>query len=144
MAELGDLIQSMMQPQMSPQQLQARNQPYVAPSAGPMNTQLQPLDEMAFRQWAGQNKVPFDVNAPSSDYDMRGFYQGLQQQNPRAVSGINPNDSQMHYPDTWKTPQHQSFSGDSKFAGPMAPRWNEQDQLVSPGARILYDERKPR
>jgi hypothetical protein len=47
----------------------------------------------------------------------------------------------MHYPDYWKTPLHETFSADSQWAGPVAPMWNELDQLISPGGRILFDER---
>jgi hypothetical protein len=75
---------------------------------------------------------------------MRGFYQALRNQNPLAASAIDPNDQRMHYPDYWKTPYHETFSGESKFAGPVAPRWNEQDQLINPYGRILFDDRKPR
>jgi hypothetical protein len=121
---------------------QQRNAPYVRPGADGFNTPLSQLGEMAFRQWVTQNRVPFNADAPVTDYDMRGFYQGLQQQNPRATSAVNPNDGRMHYPDRWKTPLHQTFSADSQWATPVAPRWNEQDQLVSPGGRILFDERR--
>lgn len=117
------------------------NSPYVAQGVQNYATQLQPLDEMAFRQWVQQNNVPFNPNQQTQDYDMRGFYQGLQQQNPRAMTAVNPNDQQLHYPDYWKTPYHQTFSGESKFAGPVAPAW-QGNQLVSPGGRILFDEMK--
>lgn len=118
-----------------------QNAPYVQPNAAGFNTSLAPLDEMAFRSWLTQNNVPFNPDAGVTDYDMRGFWRGLQQQNPRAVSGINPNDNQLHYPDFWKTPLHQTFSGESQWANPVAPRWNEQDQLIAPSGRILFDER---
>lgn len=116
-----------------------QNAPYAQP--GPYATALAPMDELSFRTWVKDNNVPFDPSAQQSDYDMRGFWQGLNQQNPRAVTAINPNDSQMHFPDYWKTPLHQSFSAESKYATPVAPQWNEQDQLISPGGRILFDER---
>jgi hypothetical protein len=132
--DLGELLASMVAP---PQQGPS---PYAVP--GNYSTQLQPLDEMAFRQWVAQNNVPFNPNAQQTDYDMRGFYRGMQQQHPRATSAINPNDQQMHYPDFWKLPTHRTFSQDSQWAQPVAPRWNEQDQLISPGGRILFDERR--
>jgi len=111
------------------------------PSAS-FNTQLNPLEEMAYRQWVQQNQVPTNPDATMpQDYDMRGFYQGLQQQNPKAQSAINPNDSQIHFPDFWKTPLHQTFSNESQWAPANAPAWNEQDQLVSQGGRIVVDER---
>jgi hypothetical protein len=114
--------------------------PYARPDASGFNTQLQPLDEMAFRQWVNQNKVPFNPEAATSDYDMRGFYRGMQQQHPRATSAVDPYDKQLHYPDWWKTPTHESFSQDSQWAGPIAPRWNQEgSQMVSPGGRIMLD-----
>lgn len=120
----------------------ARNEPYVAPGEHNYNTTLPLLDEMAFRQWVATNNVPFNPNAGTTDYDMRGFWRALQQQNPRAQSAVNPNDNQMHYPDYWKTPLHKTFSADSQWAGPVAPRWNDQDQLIAPSGRILFDERR--
>jgi hypothetical protein len=126
------------------QSIPERNAPYVRPGASGFNTPLGQLDEFAFRQWVQDNGVPFQPDAPQTDYDMRGFWRGLQQQNPRAVSAVNANDGMMHYPDYWKTPQHETFSADSQWAVPGAPKWNDQDQLVSPGQRILYDERKRR
>lgn len=107
------------------------------------NTQLNPLDEMAYRQWVQQNNVPTQPDAQGlQDYDMRGFYQGLQQQNPKAVSGINPNDNQMHYPDYWKTPIHQSFSNESQWAPSNAPMWINKSQLATQGGKIAFDEKK--
>jgi hypothetical protein len=106
------------------------------------NTQLSPLDEMAYRQWVKDNNVPTNPDATAAqDYDMRGFYQGLQQQNPRAQSAIDPNDSQMHYPDYWKTPIHQTFSNESQWAPANAPSWTDDDKLVQPNGRVVFDDR---
>jgi hypothetical protein len=110
--------------------------------AASYNTSLDPGTEQLFRQWVAHNKVPFDPDATApQDYDMRGFYQGLQQGNPKARSAIDPNDSRMHYPDFWKTPLHETFSNESQWAPPNAPGWNEQDQLVSKGGRVLFDDK---
>jgi hypothetical protein len=108
------------------------------------NTQLPQMDEFQFRNWLAQNRVPFDPNATApQDYDMRGYYQGLTQQNPQArPTEVNPNDMRPHYTDYWKTPLHQTFSAGSQWAGRGAPNWNEKDQLVSPGGRIGADERR--
>lgn len=107
------------------------------------NTPLDPGTEQFFRQWLTQNKVPFDPDATApQDYDMRGFYQGLQQGNPKAAAAIDPNDSQLHYPDYWKTPLHQTFSNESQWAPSNAPAWNAQDQLVSKGGRVVFDDKK--
>lgn len=105
------------------------------------NTPLDPGQEQFFRQWVQHNNVPFNPDATTpQDYDMRGFYQGLQQGNPKAQSAIDPNDSRMHYPDFWKTPLHQTFSNESQWAPPSAPQWTPNDQLASDG-RVLFDDR---
>ena len=84
--------------------------------------------------------MPFDPSS-GADYDMRGFYNAMRAGDPRAMSAVDPNDSAIHYPDTWKMLTHETFSGQSQWAGPVAPQWNEQDQLISPGGRILFDDR---
>jgi len=98
-------------------------------------TKLNPDEEQAFQQWAQANQAPI-----TDDYDMRGFWQDSKN-NPQALVR-NPNDNLLHYPDTHKTPLHESFSGESKFADPATnpPMWNEQDQLVRNGS-IYYDEK---
>lgn len=106
------------------------------------NTQLDPGQEQFFRQWLMHNNVPFNPNATApQDYDMRGFYQALQQGNPRAQSAIDPNDSRMHYPDFWKTPLHQTFSNESQWAPATAPQWTPNDQLAAPNGQVLFDDR---
>lgn len=120
-----------------------RNQAYIAPGAHTFNTPLPPADESKFREWLVQAKVPFDPEAMVSDYDMRGFWAALQKGDPIAKSAIDPNDSKWHYPDYWKTPLHQTFSAESQWANPKtAPKWNHQDQLVSPGGAVVFDDRR--
>jgi hypothetical protein len=67
---------------------------------------------------------------------MRGFWQS-----GGGGTAVNPNDNMLHFPDTYKTPYHQSFSAESQWALPNAPTWNSQDQLVTPDGRIVFDER---
>ena len=116
--------------------------PPFKPGAG-YNTPLPVLDEMSFRNWVQGNQIPFNVNAPgASDYDMRGYWQGLQNGNPMArPSEINPNDNRPHFTDYYKTPLHQTFSAESQWAGPSAPTWINDSQLAAPNGRILVDER---
>lgn len=105
------------------------------------NTQLDPGQETFFRQWLMHNNVPFNPDAAApQDYDMRGFYQGLQQGNPKAISAVDPNDGRLHYPDYWKTPIHQTLSNESQWAPAGAPQWTPQDQLAQ-GGRVLFDDR---
>lgn len=110
-----------------------------APEGGYL-THLAPQEEGAFQQWVQQNNVPFDPS-PAADYDMRGFYKALQAGDPRAKTGVNQNDSKLHFSDYWKTPFHKSFSNESQWATEAAPRWNEKDQLVLPDGRVVFDER---
>lgn len=130
----------------------ARNAPYAkaptGPTAAPYNTQLDPVSELAFRGWLAQNNVPFQPDAPVTDYDMRGFYKGLMSGHHMAKQAVDPTDNRMHYSDFWKTPYHETFSGaggqfthGSQWARPVAPQWNAQGQLVSPGGRILFDDK---
>jgi hypothetical protein len=112
----------------------------------PYTTNLGGL-EPAFQQWVRQNNIPYDLNTPATaqDYDMRGFYQGLISGDPRAITGINAFDNQLHYGDTWKTPLHHSFSNESMYATPSAPQWQQDARgwmLVNNAGQILVDERK--
>ena len=128
----------------------ARNAAYANPNQAPSQpgaymTPLDPIQEIAFRQWLASTRARFDPNAQISDYDMRGFYQALQNGDPRARTGINPIDNQLHYTDTFKTPYHRSFSNESQYATPMAPEWNDNHQLIQPmNGAVVFDERKRR
>lgn len=112
--------------------------------AASFNTPLDPGTEQFFRQWVTQNNVPFQPDAAGpQDYDMRGFYQALQQQNPKAQAAVNPNDGRMHFPDFWKTPSHATFSNESQWAPASAPAWQPDDKLMAPNGRVVVDERRP-
>lgn len=102
-------------------------------------------DEPAFRKWVKEKKIPFDPDQKYSDYDMRGFWRGLQTHDPHAVTGINPNDEKLHFSDWWKTPYHKSFSNESQWADPAtAPHWDDKDRLILPNGKVIYDERAPK
>jgi hypothetical protein len=119
-----------------------RNKAFTKQGAANFNTDLGDK-EPQFRQWVKDNKVPFDPDAKGpTDYDMRGFWQALQADDPKAKSAIDPNDQRLHYPDYWKTPYHETFSNESQWADPKtAPAWNDKDQLVSPDGKVLFDDR---
>lgn len=99
-------------------------------------------DEFAFRKWVADNKVPFNPIADGpTDYDMRGYWQGLQRGQPMALpTEVNANDGRPHYTDYYKTPLHASFSAGSQWAGPNAPQWVNGSQLAAPSGRVLFDE----
>jgi hypothetical protein len=98
-------------------------------------TKLSPAEEKRFQAWAKQNRAPV-----TDDYDMRGFWKALEAKDPRAVTAINQTDGKLHFPDTWKTPLHKSFSGESIYANEDAPRWNDKDQLVDKNGSVVFDE----
>jgi hypothetical protein len=119
------------------------------PVDGSYLTSLPPAQEAQFQQWIARpqgsspqvtHPVPFDPSQ-KADYDMRGFWQGLKNGDPAAATAVNANDNQMHFPDKWKTPYHESFSNESKWATPSAPSWNEKDQLVDGNGTVQLDER---
>lgn len=116
--------------------------PFIA--APGYSTQLDPMAELQFRTWVQQNQVPFNPNTQGpTDYDMRGYFQGLQNGNPMArPTEINPNDNKLHYTDYYKTPLHQTFSSGSQWAGPLDPQWINGSQLAAPSGRILFDEKQ--
>lgn len=105
---------------------------------GPYKTQLAPQEESQFQQWVKQNNVPWQ-DTPTADYDMRGYWRAMA--SGKAKQSLNANDKTMHFPDTYKTPYHKSFSNESMYALPNAPKWNEQDQLVDSKGHVVFDER---
>lgn len=119
-------------------------QPPFLPSQN-YDTKLSPLDELMFRDWVQKNGIPFNANALGpTDYDMRGYFRGMQQGNPMArPTEVNPNDNRPHFTDYYKTPLHQTFSSESQWAGPDAPQWVNDHQLASPNGRVVFDERSP-
>lgn len=65
------------------------------------DTQLTPKEEVQFQDWKAKN-APKDSGA---DYDLRGAFKG----------GASPADN-GHWPDTWKKPNHPTFSDQSQYA----------------------------
>lgn len=104
-------------------------------------TRLNPSEEKTFQQWATANKAQ-----ATPDYDMRGFWQAYAGGDPRAQTTVDPNDHKQHFSDLWKTPLHETFSGESLYADPATnpPMWNDLDQLVAHDGTIIHDERARR
>jgi hypothetical protein len=109
---------------------------------GPYETALNPNQEKQFRQWVAQNRIPFDPEERPNDYDMRGYYKALLE---NKVERRDPNDPEAHFPDTFKTPYHESFSNESRYATHDAPRWTESethDLLVDKDGNVVFSEPK--
>lgn len=122
-----------------------RNQAWMKQGAQNFNMSLTPREEVQFRQWLAANNVPFNPDAPLTDYDMRGFWKAMNTGDERAKNAVDPNDQKLHYPDYWKTPYHETFSAESQWADPVkAPKWNDKDQLVLPGGKVIFDDRAPK
>lgn len=124
-----------------PSDFYERNKNYAkpAPPEGYL-TKLSPEDEQKFQEWVKNNDIPFDPS-PKADYDMRGFWKSLQTKDGHASTGIDPNDGKLHFTDYFKTPYHETFSRESKWATKDAPEWNNKDQLVDKNGKVIFDDR---
>jgi hypothetical protein len=66
------------------------------------NTQLAPDQQVAFQHWK-QQYAPRDSGI---DYDLRGAF----------AAGLMPDSQTGHWPDTFKKPNHPTFSNESQYA----------------------------
>lgn len=96
-------------------------------------TNLDPAQQMQFADWASKNNVPVDLSN-KSDYDMPGFFKSMQA-GGEASPSVSELDSQPHFTDKYKTPEHETFSNESKYAGPDASHW-EGNALKSPEGEL--------
>src|SRR6185436_16465728 len=92
-------------------------------------TQLEPMQEVQFQDWAKKNKVRLEPGW-NEDYDMRGLWKS----NPGAVP-----DPQGQWPDTWNLPNHPTFSSQSVYALPDSPRWYGK-RLIDSQGKVIADE----
>jgi hypothetical protein len=91
------------------------------------------------------NKVPYD-SSPTSDYDMKGYWRDIASKGTNATQ-VSNFDNKPHYPDTYKTPYHKSFSKESRYANPDAPSWVGNDvsgwKLLDKNGNVVVDESTP-
>lgn len=112
----------------------------------PRQSWVSPLTQSqrdAFLSWVNQNNVPYDPS-PRADYDMPGFWLALKSGDPRAQSAISPDDNRLHFPDTWKTPYHQTFSNESTYSTNSGdPRWVRNGKFFDlvQGGRVIKREK---
>jgi hypothetical protein len=66
------------------------------------NTVLSPQEEKQFRQW----KARYAPADSGEDYDLRGAF----------AAGVHPDPRSGHWPDTFKKPNHPTFSVESQYA----------------------------
>ena len=85
------------------------------------DTALSPSDEKKFQLWANTYSSP-DVNlSDTRDYDMRGYFKEF---------GASPHKIGDHFVDTYKKPNHITFSDGSKYHTEEVPggTWDEDAQ----------------
>ncbi len=129
--------------------LYERNKQWAVPAsvAGETyDTRLGPRLEQQFRAWAQANQQrlrEYNPDDPTYDYDMRGWWR------ENVLPGrVGATDMQMmgegvHFPDKYKKPWHTSFSRESTYANPDAPKWVKQGSnwlLVDRTGQILVKE----
>lgn len=81
-------------------------------------TPLSSEQEKGFQTWKAQN-APNDTGA---DYDFRGAY----------LAGLKPSEENGHWPDTYKKPNHSTFSNESQYAQDAigkAGRWEGETYI---------------
>lgn len=98
------------------------------------NTKLTPEEEAAFLEWARSGKR--DYSKDTFDYDMRGFWKAMMQGDEKAKTEMQ--NGNPHFPDTYKKPNHPSFSNESKYHGAdghQGGRWSTRDgkDVFTPG-----------
>lgn len=97
------------------------------------DTQLTPDDEQQFQEWKRKN-APHDSG---DDYDLRGAFK----------RGVTPDPRNGHWPDTFKKPNHPTFSDQSVYADMSAfgdlsvrpGRW-EGDKFIPPKSTHPEDD----
>ncbi len=96
-----------------------------ADSSKSYDTPLKPQEEAQFKTW----KAKYAPRDSGVDYDLRGAFK----------AGLTPDPQSGHWPDTFKKPNHPTFSNESQYAvGPDAAKagyWAgpNHDQFVAPG-----------
>lgn len=96
-------------------------------------TYLSPKEENDFLAWVGDMRLAGRIHPEDdfSDYDMRGYW--------KETGGVGDADYEVHFPDTYKRPNHPTFSVESKYAqgefkekyGDKAGHW-EGDEFIPP------------
>lgn len=77
------------------------------------DTPLSPSEEQSFQAW----KAKYAPKDSGADYDLRGAFK----------AGLQPDPQTGHWPDTFKKPNHPTFSDESKYAKDrpdLAGSWN--------------------
>lgn len=93
------------------------------PQLGPYDTPLSQQEEMLFQAWKAKH-APRDSG---EDYDLRGAFK----------EGLAPDPQSGHWPDTYKKPNHPTFSTQSKYAAAapeLAGAWDANGRYLETAA----------
>lgn len=85
----------------------------------PFDTPLSPNDEIGFQQW----KQQYAPNDSGGDYDLRGAFK----------AGLTPDPVSGHWPDTYKKPNHETFSDESIYSslvGTKPGTWQANTEYI--------------
>lgn len=97
------------------------------------NTPLSPADKVAYQAWLVSESARRrrDVTKDPQDYDLQGYWKDI---------GRADTTGQGHMTDTFKKPNHPTFSDESKYSGTLAPwggsfqggKWDDTGYTPSP------------
>lgn len=93
------------------------------------DTKLSPQDEIQFQGWKSKY-APKDSGA---DYDLRGAYK----------AGIKPDPQRGHFPDTFKKPNHPTFSTESQYSGKdgfVGGKWGDGDSYTPSATNLQFKQ----
>ena len=99
--------------------------------AAEFDTKLNPTDEAKYQTWNKDMKSKGYIHPQDQgqDYDLRGAFK----------AGINPSVPGAHWPDTYKKPNHETFSNESQYAkgeyAKYAGSW-KGDKFTPPSERF--------
>jgi hypothetical protein len=82
---------------------------------GQFNTALTPAQQQQYNAWIAKQNMGAD---PTYDYDMQGAF----------LAGAGKSGANGHFPDTFKKPNHPTFSTESQYSGQggyTGGTWNE-------------------
>lgn len=82
------------------------------------DTPLSPSEEAAFQAW----KAKWAPEDSGYDYDLKGAFK----------AGVTPDPVTGHWPDTYKKPNHPTFSKQSIYAKYGTPGDWDQDRYITP------------
>lgn len=113
---------------MSPQAVQTKPLDFSFLDEKPSyDTKLSPAEETKFAAW----KKQYAPNDSGDDYDLRGAFK----------AGLKPDAATGHWPDTFKKPNHPTFSDESIYANDKAGHWNGNE--FQPALNFDFLDAKP-